>query len=128
MVRHACRAIARGGGPCQAPPLRDHDYCRMHSPEHAEAVAEARRVGGQHRRREATVATVYDFEGFHSVEQVRRFLDIAGYEALSLEPSVARIRVMTAIAQTAARLLEVSEFAERLELLEAAVAPGRSRR
>jgi hypothetical protein len=100
----------------------------MHSSEHAEAVAEARRLGGQRRRREATVATAYDFEGFHSVDQVRRFLDIAGYEALSLEPSVARIRVMTPIAQTAAQLLEVSDMAERLEGLEAVVAPRRSRR
>jgi hypothetical protein len=123
MSHRRCKAIAHGGGPCQAPPLRDEDYCRMHSPAHAEAVADARRVGGQRRRREATVATAYDFEGFNSIEQIGRFLEIAAFDALSLDVSVPRVRAMTAIALAAAQLLEKGELADRLAAIEAVLMP-----
>ncbi len=123
MTRRACRAIAHGGGTCQAPPLRDEDYCRMHSPEHAEAVGEARRLGGLRRRREATVATAFDFEGFNSIEQIRRLIEIAAFEALSLDNSVPRVRALTGIAQVATQLLEKGELEQRLTALESAVRP-----
>jgi hypothetical protein len=61
-----CSGIKDNGQPCQAPKLRERDYCLMHSPEHAAEVAEARRLGGLRRRREVTVAGAYDFAGLES--------------------------------------------------------------
>jgi hypothetical protein len=41
-------------------------------------VTEARRLGGQRRRRDATLAAVYDFDGLGSVAQIQRVVEIAG--------------------------------------------------
>ena len=57
----------------------------MHSPEHAEEAAEARRHGGLRKRRERTLQVVYDVEGMETVPQLRRVLQIAVLEALGLE-------------------------------------------
>jgi hypothetical protein len=58
----ACHGHKADGAACQAPPLRDDDFCLMHSAEHAEQVAEARRLGGLRRRREHTVSGAYEFK------------------------------------------------------------------
>jgi hypothetical protein len=95
----------------------------MHSPEHADEMAEARRLGGLRRRREKTVSGAYDFEGLADVGQVRRLLEIAVLDTLSLENSVARSRTLAYLAQVALKALEVGEFDERLDALERLVAP-----
>ena len=106
-----CRALTAAGKPCQAPPLRDDEYCRMHSrdPEHAQAVAEARRLGGQRRRRDVTISTVYDFEGLRSVEQIMRVVEIGVLGALALENSLSRSRTLAYLAQVALHAIEVGE-------------------
>jgi hypothetical protein len=119
----ACKGLKEDGGHCQAPPLLDGDFCLMHSPEHAEEMAEARRLGGLRRRREKAVSGAYDFEGLADVGQVRRLLEIAALDTLSLENSVARSRTLAYLAQAALKALEVGEFEERLETLERLVAP-----
>jgi hypothetical protein len=95
----------------------------MHSPEHADEVAEARRLGGLRRRREKAVSGAYDFDGLPDVGQVRRLLEIAAMDTLSLENSVARSRTLAYLAQVALKALEVGEFEARLEALERLVAP-----
>jgi len=119
----ACKALREDGGRCQSPPLLDGDFCLMHSPEHAEEMAEARRLGGLRRRREKTVSGAYDFDGLNDVTQVRRLLEIACLDTLSLENSVARSRTLAYLAQVALKALEVGELAERIEALERLVAP-----
>jgi hypothetical protein len=47
--------------------------------------------------------------------------EIAAFDALGLENSVARVRALTAIVQVGARLLETGEIEERVAALEAAV-------
>jgi len=119
----ACKALKEDGSRCQAPPLLDGDFCLMHSPEHADEMAEARRLGGLRRRREKAVSGAYAFEGLGDVGQVRRLLEIAVLDTLSLENSVARSRTLAYLAQVALKTLEVGEFDERLEALERLVAP-----
>jgi hypothetical protein len=119
----ACKALKEDGGRCQSPPLLDGDFCLMHSPEHAEEMAEARRLGGLRRRREKAVSGAYDFEGLADVGQVRRLLEIAALDTLSLENSVARSRTLAYLAQVALKALEVGEFEQRLDALERLVAP-----
>jgi hypothetical protein len=60
VISRICRADKQDGTSCGAAPLQDGDFCYMHSPEHAEEMQEARRLGGLHRRRESTLVAVYD--------------------------------------------------------------------
>ena len=123
MVVRTCNATKEDGSRCQAAPLLDGDFCLMHSPEHADEMTEARRLGGLRRRREKAVSGAYDFEGLADVGQVRRLLEVAALDTLSLENSVARSRTLAYLAQVALKALEVGEFDERLDALERLVAP-----
>ena len=131
-MRRRCQAIAEGGGPCNAPPLRAGDHCFWHDPESQGEAHEARRLGGLRRRREATLAGVYDFDGLSSIADIRRLLEIAVTDTLELQNSVARSRTLAYLAQTALRCFEVGEVDARLAALETAVEPraaaGGSRR
>jgi len=123
VVVRTCNALKEDGGHCQAAPLLDSDFCLMHSPEHAEEMAEARRLGGLRRRREKAVSGAYDFESLADVGQVQRLLEVAALDTLSLENSVARSRTLAYLAQVALKALEVGELAERIEALERLVSP-----
>ena len=103
--------------------MRDSDYCVFHDPEHEEVVTEARRAGGQRRKREATLAVAYDLEDLTSVPAIRRLVEIAAYDALGLPSDLARVRALGYLAQVASGLLEKGEMEERLMALEAALGP-----
>jgi hypothetical protein len=103
--------------------MRESDYCVFHDPEHAEVVQEARRAGGQRRKREATLATAYDFEGLTSIEDIRRLVEVAAYDALGLDNNINRVRALGYLAQVACTLLEKGEMEERLQAVEAALGP-----
>lgn len=123
LTRRACSAITRGGTACSAKPMIDGDFCFWHSPEHAEAAAEARRLGGVRRKREGVVAGTYGVEGIESVADLRRLLHIVIVDALALENSVARARTLIAAVQAGTKLLETGELEDRLAALEAAMGP-----
>jgi len=116
-----CAGKKENGQPCRSPKLKDGDYCLMHSPEHAEDVAEARRLGGLRRRREVAVSGAYDFVGLQSVTDIRRLVEVAVLDTLGLENSISRARTLAYLATTAIKLLEVGELEQRLASLEAAV-------
>ena len=118
-----CKAVKDDGSQCEAAPLTGGEYCFWHDPEHAEEVAEAGRLGGLRRRREKTVSAAYDLEGLGSIQQVRRLLEIAALDTLGLENSVARSRTLAYLAQVALKALEVGEFQDRLQAIEAAMGP-----
>ena len=122
-----CKARNVRGQPCNATSLRDQDFCFWHAPDRAPEAAEARRLGGLRRRREATLAGAYEFAGLTTTPDLRRLLEIAALDCLGLENSIARARALTAIVQVGARLLEVGELEDRLAALEAAFA-SRERR
>jgi hypothetical protein len=65
----------------------------------------------------------YDFEGLGNVAQIRRLLEIAALDALSLENSIARSRTLAYLAQVAVKLLEVGELEERVRELESVLFP-----
>jgi hypothetical protein len=123
VVIRACKAIKEDGSRCQAAPLQDSDFCLFHSPDHAKEAAEARRLGGLRRRKEKTVAGAYDIDGLNDVPKIRRLLEIAVFDTLALENSVARSRTLAYLAQIALKALEVGEFETRLEALEATMGP-----
>lgn len=117
------QGIGNKGERCRALALRDPDFCVFHDPEHAESVAEGRRMGGLRRRREGTLAAAYDFDGLATVHELRRLLEIATLDTLNLENSVARNRTLMAGVQTGHKLLEVGELEERVALLETTLSP-----
>ena len=121
MTNHSCAGVKENGQPCRAPKVRDSDYCLMHSPEHAEEMAEARRLGGLRRRREVAVSGAYELNGLETVADLRRLLLIAALDALGLENSIARSRTLGYLVGVAGKLLEIGEFEQRLTTLEAAM-------
>jgi hypothetical protein len=118
---NTCRYIREDGSPCRSAPMKGEDFCFWHSPAHSEEADEARRLGGLRRRRERTVAGAYEFAGLATIADIRRLLEVATIDTLSLDNSVARSRTLAYLAQTALKCLEVGELDDRLALLEAAV-------
>ena len=123
MANRACKSSNSGGEPCRAPPLHDGDFCLAHSPDHAEEVAEARRLGGLRRRRERAVLGAYDLDGVDTLPKVRRLLEIAILDTLGLENSVARSRTLAYLVLTALKAIELGEHEHRLRSIEAVVQP-----
>ncbi len=123
MTRRQCAFRGPTGKPCQSPPLHDGEFCLMHSPEHAQEVQEARRLGGLRRRREATVSGAYDFEGLETVAGIRRLIHVAVIDTLGMENSISRNRTLAYLAQVALRTLEVGDIEDRIAVLEQLVGP-----
>jgi hypothetical protein len=110
--------------------MHDDEFCFWHSPEHAEEAAKARKLGGQRRRRESTLAGVYDVGPLDTVAGIRRVLEIVTFDGLGMEISVAHGRLLIAATQGLTKLLETGELADRVEALERAMVDraGTSRR
>ena len=126
MVSPSCAHPMPDGRRCRAPLLRDGQFCFWHEPGKAEEAQEARRLGGMRRGRERTLAVAYDLTGLGSIEAIRRLVEIALFDVLGLENSIARARVLISGALAAAKLLETGELSERIAALEAALAQDRA--
>lgn len=121
MARRQCMHRMADERLCSAYPLVGGTYCYLHSPDHAEEVAEARKLGGLRRRRETTVASAFDFSvGLRSVPGVQRLLEIVVMDVLALENSVPRARALTYMIQTALKCLEFGDLDQRVAAIEAA--------
>lgn len=106
-----------------AAPLREGRFCLWHDPEHAEEVAEARKIGGSRRKRECTVAVAYEVEGLTSTDSIRRLIEIAVVDTLSLDNSVNRNRTLAYLAQSTIKLLNHGKHEDRIQRLEDALGP-----
>ena len=126
MVGSACTAVRADGRPCRATKLRDEEFCFFHSPETAEEAAEARRLGGLHRRKKKSVAAIYGFAGLRTISDSQTLLETAAIETLAIENSINRNRTLATFVATAAKLIEVGELADRVAALEAAALASRA--
>jgi hypothetical protein len=124
MVSSGCGFEMPDGLRCRAPALRGRTLCYWHDPDSAEEAAEARRIGGLHRRKAKSLATIFDFSGLRSIEDAQRLLETAALETLALENSIPRNRTLISAAAGAGKLIEVGELEARLAALEAAGAPA----
>lgn len=61
MVTRGCTFGKTQGVLCRAPARRGESLCFWHAPETADEAAEARRLGGLHRRKRRSVAAIYGF-------------------------------------------------------------------
>jgi hypothetical protein len=111
-------AITEKGKPCRQAPLRGEQYCFWHAPQTSEEAAEARRLGGLRRRKERITQGVYDFEGLDDVSKIRRLLEIAVVDTLTLESSIARSRALAYLVQMVLKALDVGELESRIAILE----------
>jgi hypothetical protein len=118
-----CIASNERGEPCRQPPLLGGEHCFWHDPDHQQEAAEARRLGGMRRRRESTIVGAFEVGDLASVEELRRLLQIAVADTLSLENSIARNRTLGYLTQVGSVLLEKGEMEARLDELEATLAP-----
>jgi hypothetical protein len=100
--------------------MHDEPFCFWHSPETAEEAAEARRLGGLHRRKKKTVGAVFGFRGLRTIEDNQGLLETAAIETLALENSISRNRALASFAAVGVKLIEVGDLEERLAVLEAA--------
>ena len=82
MLGRACTYQLAEGRACRATPLRDAPFCFWHAPDTADELAEARRLGGLHRRKKRTVATIYGFNGLRTVEDHQGLLETLITETL----------------------------------------------
>src|SRR5450759_2436126 len=120
MVGRACTYQMPDGRACRATPLREEAFCFWHAPGTADELAEARRMGGLHRRKKRTVATIYGFGGLRTIEDNQALLETITIETLALDNTIARNRAVNAMLATGIRLVEIGELEARLEALEAA--------
>src|SRR5262245_49116617 len=125
MVARTCLATNQQQEPCRQPPLKTGEFCFWHSPDHEAEAREARRLGGLRRKREGTLAGAYEVDSLPSTTDLRRLVEVAAYDALSLDNSVARVRAITAIVTVGARLLETGELEDRVAQLEATIGTHR---
>jgi hypothetical protein len=109
-------------------PLKEGQFCWAHSPEHAQEAQEARKLGGLRKRKEATVSLAYDFEGLETVTEIRRLLEIAATDTLSLDNSVSRNRMLVSVVVAALQALDKGELEQRIAVLEQSVHPDNLRR
>lgn len=103
--------------------LTDADFCFFHDPEREAEAVEARRLGGLRRKRESTLQGAYEVTGVATLDDLLGLLKVVTFDALSLENSIARGRLLLGVVQTGAKLLEVGEQEERLAAIEAALGP-----
>ena len=121
MVNRGCTFEMPDGLLCRAPALRGKAVCYWHDSDSVEGAADARRIGGLHRRKSRSVATIYDFSGLRTVESAQRLLETAAIETLALENSIQRNRTLISAASGAGKLIEAGDLDARLSAVEAAV-------
>lgn len=80
-------------------------------------------MGGLRRRKEVTLQAAYEFEGLGTLADIRRVVEIAVFDALSMENSIARGRLLIAAAQVAGKLFETGELEDRIERIEEVLGP-----
>jgi hypothetical protein len=103
-------------------------FCFWHAPETADEAAEARRIGGLHRRKRKTVGAIYGFHGLRTIEDLQSLLETAAIETIALENTVARNRAIGGFVATGAKLIEIGELEARLAVLELALVSARGDR
>lgn len=125
LPRRRCQAIGTGGKPCGMAPIKGGEWCFQHDPSRAVERTEARRKGGQRGNR-ARSGPVGEPVPLRTVDQIMTVLEQAAGDAMQLDNSAERCRVLTSLAGQALKALEVGELEARLEALEQRANLGRA--
>jgi hypothetical protein len=106
-------------------PLKDSDWCFQHAPHLAIERAQARKRGGQRGNR-GKAGPAGEPVPLRTVAQIMAVLEQAAGDAMALDNSGERCRVLTGICGQAMKALEVGEIERRLEALEQRAGPGKT--
>ena len=119
-TQRPCKGTTRAGAPCGAFAVVGSDYCIMHAPERAAAMAVARRAGGlaRHGRRVGTTGDEGPVK-LASMADVLALLERTVNDVLLMENSLSRARVIGSLCGTWGQLWESSELEKRVAALEA---------
>ena len=115
-----CRAKTNSGGACKAQAMKG-GYCFTHDPASGKARATARKLGGMRNRTahggnpEILPATVT------TISEATRILDYALAEIIPMENSIARGRLLIALAAGYISAFQVGELENRIMSIEAAL-------
>jgi hypothetical protein len=125
--KHRCAGHTATGEPCAAQPLRDARFCYFHDPDLADDREKAQHLGRARRRRDASLATIYEFSSLATPEGKAQLLDIAARDTLALENTVARNRALGGFVQASIKVDEHTELRDRVKSLEPAVLANQGR-
>ncbi len=106
------------GSPCGAPPIHGSSRCFMHDPRQAEKRARARRAGGTNRRT-PRARSIPEATSVRTISEIRTHLEAALADTFLQENSAQRSRTIGYLLGLAVKILEVGDFEERIEALEA---------
>ncbi len=119
-----CKAKTKHGEPCTAPGVGASGYCYVHDPARGAERAAARARGG-HNRRAGRGVPAAEWPAVHDLASVLELVNVGVRDCAQLENSVARGRLVVALASVAVEVLRVGELETRLAAVEAALKAGR---
>lgn len=116
-----CKATKKNGQRCEAKAGPD-GFCTFHSPTHGKARAVGRKRGGHRRRVSHSAIDPATLPAkVRTLDDVLTVLDYALAEAMPLENSVQRGRLVVAIAHAFIEAIKTGELEQRLLSIESAL-------
>lgn len=116
-----CKSKTTGGQPCQAQAIKGGKFCFTHDPASGKARQEARKRGGYRRRIDHAGDPAAIPAQVRSLDDVLKVLDYALAEALPLENSIQRGRLIVAIASAFVDAIKTGELENRIAAIEGAL-------
>jgi hypothetical protein len=123
-MKRRCKAKTKDGKPCSAY-AGPSGYCAFHDPAHGAARAVGRKQGGErHRTPHGGIDPAALPVKVRTLDDVLVVLDYALAEAMPLENSVQRGRLIVGIAHAFIEAIKTGELETRLAAIEAALKIG----
>ena len=116
-----CKAITKDKKYCQAQAIKGSQFCFIHDPASGHERAQARKRGGERRRTPHAGDTSKMPASVRSIDDVLKVLDYALAEAMPLENSIQRGRLLVAICGAFIEAIKTGELESRLAAIEAAL-------
>jgi len=120
-----CQLVKGSGEACGAFAVTSSDFCFQHDPSSQEKATDAHRLGGLRRKREKSVGTSYRLGDLRTFDAQWRLLEIAATDALALENSPARIRLLLGTLREVRELQRLDGIRQREARREAEAAEPR---
>ena len=122
-MKRLCRGKTKTGQPCSAP-AGASGYCMFHDPALGRKRAAGRKRGGERHRTPHAGNTDNLPKSVRTLDDVLAVLDYALAEAIPLENSVPRGRLLVSLSQAFIEAIKVGEFEQRIAALESRLNDG----
>ena len=115
---YKCKATNTSGQACGAWATAGSDFCFTHDPARAAERSAARKLGGLNRRTQRGSGPQDAPAKVRTLTDVLTVLDLVLHDALALENSIARGRLLVAVCGEYTKAIQVGELESRLAALE----------